>query len=216
MEKLPLNLAHVVYFKVKPCLHINTSDMKPEPLPTRTSQEHGAEYVDTSLFISAAFYFNVMEWETEELAGLNPTTVRPFQGNREGPYYRLAASLESMCRGYPPPPPGLSGIQQPGCKRRHGRRPKIYPPAWERLGGEGDQGPSWTVVSNYCQSSQCYYSVIPFMNVIKSHGKAVTSGGLLRPQSLALGHAHTGFSGSVNRWRGLRDQQGRLRRLGAR
>lgn len=57
----PLNLAHVVYFNVKPCLHINTSDMKPEPLPIRTGQEHGAECVDTSLFISAGFYLTVME-----------------------------------------------------------------------------------------------------------------------------------------------------------
>lgn len=88
--------------------------MKAEPLPIITSQEHGAAYVDTSLFISAAFDLNVIEWETEELAGLYPTTVRPFQGNREGPCYLLAASLQNMCRGYSPTAPGRSGIPPTG------------------------------------------------------------------------------------------------------
>lgn len=99
--------------------------MKPEPLPIVSSQEHGAEYVDMSLFISAGFYFNVMEWETEELAGLYPTTVRLFQGNREGPRYRLPASLESMCRGDPPPPP------PPGLSNSQAARGETSHPAWE-------------------------------------------------------------------------------------
>lgn len=92
----------MVNFKVKPCLHINTSDMEPEPLPIILSREHGVEYLDTSLFISAQFYLNVIKWETEELAGLYPTTERLFQGNQEGPCYNLAGSLENMCRVYLP------------------------------------------------------------------------------------------------------------------
>lgn len=76
--------------------------MEPEPLPIILSQEHGVEYLDTSLFISAPLYLNVIKWETEEPAGLYPTTERLFQGNREGPCYVLAGSLENMCRGYPP------------------------------------------------------------------------------------------------------------------
>lgn len=87
---------------MKPCLHINTSDMEPEPHPIILSREHGVEYLDMSLFISAPFYLNVIKWETEELAGLYPTTERPFQGNWEGPCYVLAGSLENMCRGYLP------------------------------------------------------------------------------------------------------------------
>lgn len=87
---------------MKPCLHINTSDMEPEPLPIILSREHGVEYLDTSLFISAPFYLSAIKWETEELAGLYPATEGLFQGNREGPCYVLAGSLENMCRGYLP------------------------------------------------------------------------------------------------------------------
>lgn len=76
--------------------------MEPEPLPIILSREHGVEYLDTSLFISAPFYLSAIKWETEELAGLYPATEGLFQGNREGPCYVLAGSLENMCRGYLP------------------------------------------------------------------------------------------------------------------
>lgn len=35
--------------------------MKPEPHPIILSREHGVEYLDLALFISAPFFFNVIK-----------------------------------------------------------------------------------------------------------------------------------------------------------
>lgn len=99
----------------------------------------------------------------------------------EVPCYLLAASLENMCRGYPPPP--QEEAQTPPSSLGAPRPPPGG--AVEKVA----RASSWTLVSSSCQSSQGYYSIIPFMCVINSHGKAVKwiSGGQLRPPMAGFG-----------------------------
>lgn len=66
---------------MKPCLHINTSDMKPEAPPSYSTRNRVLTAWTFLYLYQLPFYFNAIEGETEERAGLYPAPVGWWLGS---------------------------------------------------------------------------------------------------------------------------------------